>query len=60
MQNLCVDKVPSPDPNQNQLSSGPSQVQRSEKNENKTRHVKLKGKYWAYSHIVIFQTENCW
>lgn len=31
MQNLCVDKVPSPDPNQNQLSSGPLQVQSSEK-----------------------------
>lgn len=31
MQNLCVDKVPSPDPDQNQLPSGPAQVQYSEK-----------------------------
>lgn len=27
MQNLCVDKVPSHEPNQNQVSSGPLQVQ---------------------------------
>lgn len=35
MQDLCVDKAPSPDPNQNQLSSGPLQVQKKWKQNSK-------------------------